>query len=340
MSSNENKPEDNANATDGLSRLKQARRAPPWGFRNKPSSALARPRVNLLVFAAIGTLGLIAILSALGRRGSSKIVENSIGMEFRMISRGEFRMGLGEFVEDERQDAKPIHVVQFEEPFYMGVHEVTQQAFSEIMGVNPSQSAEQGAEMTEGAELEPGDSPLLRPVENVTWLEADEFCKRLSEKSAEKKAGRSYRLPTEAEWEYACRAGSTTAFSTGVDLKPTEANFSSETPGEPAGEGEKRRKPGRLRQVKSYPANAFELFDMHGNVAEWCADWYDDRYYARARKVDPRGPKNGRERVVRGGSWSDVAGHCRSALRDHARPTSRDPRRGFRVVLMIQVQAK
>ncbi len=161
------------------------------------------------------------------------------------------------------------------------------------------------------------------PVESVTWNGAVEFCKRLSALPEEIAAGRVYALPTEAEWEYACRGGaaSSTPFHFGISLSASQANFTT-----------KGRHLGHTAKVGSYPQNAFGLYDMHGNVAEWCADWYDSAYYKVSPRKDPAGPIASPEncRVVRGGAWSTDSANCRSARR--FRNESRNSKTGFRVV--------
>src|SRR5262249_20646486 len=139
------------------------------------------------------------------------------------------------------------------------------------------------------------------PVECVSWNDAVEFCKKLSELPEEKKAGRVYRLPTEAEGEYACRAGSRTPFEFGSELKPTLANYGKNVT--------------RTERVGKYKPNAWGPYDMHGNVAEWCHDWYAERYYkdGPSQDRDPKGPEEA-ERILRGGSyyWEGLP-YCRSA---------------------------
>jgi formylglycine-generating enzyme required for sulfatase activity len=135
--------------------------------------------------------------------------------------------------------------------------------------------------------------------------------------SEEEAAGRSYRLPTEAEWEYACRAGTTTPFAFGDSPSSTQANF----------DGSK------TAPVGSYEPNAWGLHDMHGNVWEWCADWYGKHYYSRSPRQDPQGPQEeGEGRVIRGGGWEENGSECRSAVRDKAEPVFRACHIGFRVV--------
>ena len=157
-------------------------------------------------------------------------------------------------------------------------------------------------------------------MENVSWEEAEEFCKKLSAREKEK---RVYILPTEAQWEYACRggAGLKTPYHFGKTLSSTQANFD-------------YRKLGRTCAVGSYRPNAFGLYDMHGNVREWCSDWYGAKYYADSPASDPPGPSEGSNRVSRGGSWDNNGRTCRSARRSWFTPTYRSSIVGFRVALV------
>ena len=147
-----------------------------------------------------------------------------------------------------------------------------------------------------------------QPVVGIDWNQASEFCRWLGG-----------RLPTEAEWEYACRAGTTTEYAFGPVLSHEQANFG--------------MKVGRTTPVDQYPANAWGLHDMHGNVCEWCADWYGKKYYESSPALDPQGPARGVGRVLRGGCWGYPAVRCRSACRVGRRPGVRLPDGGFRVVL-------
>ena len=145
------------------------------------------------------------------------------------------------------------------------------------------------------------------PVECVSWDDACEFCRRLSEMPAEKAAGRLYRLPTEAQWEYACRAGAASAYAFGALLDPADANFD----GRFAGADGMPAFAGSTTPIGSYQPNAWGLFDMHGNAWEWCADWFSPGYYRDSPSRDPQGPAVGFARVLRGGSWRSRAGQCR-----------------------------
>ncbi len=204
----------------------------------------------------------------------------------------------------------PQHRVRITKPFYLGVYEVTQGQYEEVMGKNPSSF--------KGPDL---------PVESVSWEEATEFCRRLSTKE-----GRFYRLPTEAEWEYACRAGTTTPFAFGETLSSEQdANFNGNGT---YGGGMKGRYVKMTMPVGSYRANTWGLYDMHGNVREWCADWYGESYYATSPRDDPPGPPSGSYRVDRGGGWSRGPIYCRSAGRFRHAPDAKGDNLGYRVALV------
>jgi formylglycine-generating enzyme required for sulfatase activity len=227
--------------------------------------------------------------------------ENSIGIKMVLIPPGEFLMGSPDSDSDAYSDEKPQHTVRITKPFYLGVTEVTQQQYERVMGANPSNF--------KGAQL---------PLEQVSWEDAVEFCRKLSELPAERSAGRVYRLPSEAEWEYACRAGSKTKWSFG-DWESSLGDyawFSSNS--------DRKTHP-----VGTKKPNAWGLYDMHGNVWEWCSDWFG--YHASTTVSDPTGPATGSYRVIRGGGWSDPAGDCRSANRPGGAPDARSDGLGFRL---------
>jgi formylglycine-generating enzyme required for sulfatase activity len=245
---------------------------------------------------------------------------NSLGMEFARVPAGTFLMGSPETEAARKTDEGPQRPITLTRPFYLGVYAVTQCEFESVMGVNRS-------EFTADA----GGGPS-HPAENVNWEEAIEFCRLLSELPAEREAGRTYRLPTEAEWEHACRAGTTTPFHYGRGLSSHQANMHGGQPYfAPAGPQRRRTLP-----VGSFAPNAFGLYDMHGNVWEWCADWYSETYLRDAAESDPLGPVDGEMRCQRGGCWEAYGECCRSAYR-----SSRDPpgRRlncvGMRVVMDV-----
>ncbi|MCY2940015.1 MAG: formylglycine-generating enzyme family protein [Planctomycetota bacterium] len=237
-------------------------------------------------------------------------LKNSIGMEFASIPAGKFLMGSPE-TEKERNPNETQHEVTLTQGFLMGVHEVTQAQYKQVMGKNPSQF--------KGATL---------PVETVSYDEALAFCKKLSDLPAEKAAGRKYRLPTEAEWEYACRAGTSTPFHFGNELNGTQANCDGNNPYGTTKKGPCLEK---TSPVGSYPANAWGLYDMHGNVWEWCADRYGN--YPEGPVTDPSGSKGGSNCVLRGGCWNRGAANCRSARRYWSDPSDRDFGYGFRLAL-------
>jgi formylglycine-generating enzyme required for sulfatase activity len=170
-----------------------------------------------------------------------------------------------------------------------------------------------------------------RPVELVSWTDATNYCAKMT--AGERAAGRlpagyEYRLPTEAEWEYACRAGTTTATAYGNSLSSTQANFNGNSPYGGAANGPYLE---NTTKVGSYAPNAWGLYDMHGNVWEWCWDWYGP--YPGEGVIDPRGPNTGSDRVLRGGGWGSIGGGCRSAGRLHGWPGIWYYRIGFRPVL-------
>jgi formylglycine-generating enzyme required for sulfatase activity len=168
------------------------------------------------------------------------------------------------------------------------------------------------------------------PVTCISWNDAIEFCRWLTHKE-----GKVYRLPTEAEWEYACRAGTTTPFAYGKSLSSWQANFDGAYP---YGETTKRPYLMATKQVASFKANDFGLYDMHGNVAEWCHDWYQADYYSFSPEKDPQGPGMGMMRVVRGGFWPHVGGRCRSAWRWPYPPEESNNTIGFRVVCVAETK--
>ena len=189
-------------------------------------------------------------------------------------------------------------------PYWLGATDVTQEEYQRVMGCNPSKFQ--------------GDPK--RPVEQVSWDEAVEFCRRLSELPAEKAAKRRYALPTEAQWEFACRAGTTTRWYFGDDeARLVDVAWLTTNAG------------GHTQPVGQKQANVWGLYDTHGNVKQWCQDWYDGGYYARSPVDDPRGPVTGSVRVIRGGCWRSPARFCRSAVRDGHEPGIRHVNLGLRV---------
>ncbi len=231
--------------------------------------------------------------------GRPVMAKNSIGMKFVLIPAGSFVMGSGSAMD--LSDEHPPHRVKISRPFYLQTTEVTQAQWFAIMGTKPSYFQGRGD----------------RPVENVSYLQVVEFIRRLNRREGTTR----YRLPTEAEWEYACRSGTTTDYSFGDS-------------------------PGRLADYAWYNVNSnvtthpvgqkrpnpWGLYDMHGNVWEWCADWYGRDYYHKSPSTDPKGPASGRYRVLRGGPWYLGPRYLRSSNRGGHVPSRRNRGIGFRVV--------
>lgn len=253
------------------------------------------------------TIALASSLAVLAQeKDPPKHYTNSLGMKFVWIPPGTFMMGSPK-EEILRLRNETQHKVTLTKGFYMGVYAVTQEQWQEVMGNNPSQHQ--------------GEKNL--PVDAVSWVDCQHFIKKLRESEKDEKA---YRLPTEAEWEYACRAGTTTPFHFGDTISTEQANYNGNFV---YGNGKK----GIFRQktipVGSFHANAWGLHDMHGNVWQWCQDWLGD--YAENDVTDPQGPSKGEERVMRGGSWVVAPNLCRSAFRGSTPPPCRYADDGFRL---------
>jgi formylglycine-generating enzyme required for sulfatase activity len=232
-------------------------------------------------------------------RETSLDLGGGVKLELVLIPAGEFEMGS----KDGNADEKPVHKVRISQSFYMGKYVVTQAQYEKVMGMGSNPSGFKGENL---------------PVERVSYFEAEEFCKRAS-----KLTKQTFRLPAEAEWEYACRAGTKTKFYIGDnDAAQEQAGWfkeNSETKTHPVGQ----KKP-----------NAWGLFDMQGNVWQWCQDWYGKDYYGKSEAANPQGPAQGTHRVMRGGSWNFPSGDCcRSARRSLLRPDDLDTYIGFRVAV-------
>jgi formylglycine-generating enzyme required for sulfatase activity len=255
-----------------------------------------------------------------------KEIINSIGMKLVLIPAGEFPMGSPDSDPDADTDEKPQHPVRITRPFYMGATEVTQGQYEAVTGADPSHFK--------------GSDDL--PVETVSWLDAINYCNALSRKEglppfyrvqAETVEvpdgnGPGYRLPTEAEWECACRAGSWSRYCFGEDAAGLAAFawYEGNAGGQTHPVGQKR-------------SNAWGLYDMHGNVWEWCWDGYEADYYSKKPPAtDPLGPSQADSRVYRGGSWFYTPLYCRSALRGGVAPGYRNSILGFRVARVQSVR--
>ncbi|MBC8553284.1 MAG: formylglycine-generating enzyme family protein, partial [Candidatus Brocadiales bacterium] len=211
------------------------------------------------------------------------------GMEFVWINPGRFSMG-SPSNEENRDSDESQHTVKITQGFWLGKYEITQGEWKKVMGSNPSKFKNCGKNC---------------PVEQISWEDVQEYIKKMNRQGNGK-----FRLPTEAEWEYAARAGTSTPFSFGATIRPDQVNYDGNYPYGKAAKGKYRKKTVR---VGSLPANAWGLHEMHGNVWEWVEDWYGD--YPTGTVTNPRGPASGSFRVPRGGSWSNNAGYCRSACR-------------------------
>lgn len=259
-----------------------------------PTTQPSPVKRRLMWVGGIVVCVLIAVLY-FTRPKPPQTITNSLGIEFILIPAGEFSMGSANGANDE----SPGHTVRISHAFYIGKYEVTQSQWEAVMGTNPSQFK--------------GESK--RPVEQVSWEDAQEFVRKLNAKEG----GTKYRLPPEAEWEYAARAGSTTAYSFGDDVTQLgeyawyDQNAGNTT--HPVGQ----RKP-----------NAWGLHDMHGNVWEWVQDWYGA--YTAETAADPQGPSSSSIRVFQGGRWVRHAGYCRAAYRGRARPGNRSGDLGLRLL--------
>ncbi len=234
---------------------------------------------------------------------AAKIIDlgDGVTMEFVLIPAGEFMMNSPSDEKGGDSDEGPMHRVRISKLFYMGMYEVTQEQYEKVMKTNPS-----------------GFKGPKRPVETVSWDDAQEFCRRLS--TIEN--GRC-RLPTEAEWEYACRAGTTTAYYWGGGSDARYA-WSSQNSG------------GATHDVGTLLPNAWGLHGMGGNVREWCEDWYGKYNPNSAEQIDPKGPSEGNFRVLRGGAWCNTPVNCRSAHRYRSAPGYRNFISGFRIVLDLK----
>ena len=225
----------------------------------------------------LGLVGALSLLAQEVKPGKVEVIDlgKDMKLEMVLVPAGKFKMGSPES-EKGHSKAETQHEVTLTKPYYMGKYEVTQEQWESVMGKNPSD--------TKGARL---------PVTDVSWEECQEFIKKLNAKT-----DGGYRLPTESEWEYACRAGTSTAYSYGDKLTRSDANIDGDS----------------TKAVGSYKPNAFGLYDMHGNVFEWCNDCYAN--YPAGAVIDPKGPATGKSRVMRGGSYYWTASIARSFNRN------------------------
>jgi formylglycine-generating enzyme len=325
--------------------------------------------------AALAALGAVALATAQERKqadGGQKQITNSIGMKLTLIPAGEFKMGSSEskkqmvdffnknynafisYLPDVSSDEEhPQHRVRITNPFYMGTYHVTRGQFRRFISdsgykTDAENGFEPGACGWYSAKREVAinkdyswrnvgfEQTDEHPVVCVSWNDAVTFCKWLS-----KKEGKTYRLPTEAEWEYACRAGTTTRYYSGDDPETlakvanvADATFRTGLPGHIVTLTSIKSSDGYLytSPVGQFKPNAFGLYDMHGNAFQLCADLYDSDYYGKSPTDDPRGPDRGDNNVRRGGCWFSGPQFARSADRSFIEPLERSQFMGFRVV--------
>lgn len=240
-----------------------------------------------------------------------KIPDTDTQIMMKLIPAGTFNMGSPDWEVDRSGNEGPQHLVTITEPFYMGVYEVTQEQWEVVMGTNPSYNRQH-------------DGNQGNPVETVSWDDCQDFINELNTKGIG-----TFRLPTEAEWEYACRAGSLTRFSWGDDPGYSEI-------GDYAWYSDNYYLDQPVLSMSTHfvgqrDSNNWGLYDMSGNVWEWCNDWYD--LYSEESQIDPIGPTIGSERVMRGGGYSTIPRGCRSANRIAQFPTVMNSAIGFRLVM-------
>jgi len=292
----------------------------------------------------------------------SESVVSSAGIKLVLIPPGEFEMGATEaevklMMRQDPDDSRdwysrqtPQHRVQISRPFYLSAYEITQEQFQRIAGRNPSEFASTGTLKTRVAGM---DTSRL-PVDNVSWYDAVEFCNQLSKADGRKayyrfsevklyegedrgiedaiveiEGGNGYRLPTEAEWEYACRAGTTTLYHFGQVYGGNVANVNNYAA------PKENKFAGRTMTVGSFKPNSFGLFDMHGNVSEWCWDWLGEKYYSESPVANPTGPspptRRLAKRINRGGAHMVMSIHATCATRSAQAPQIRTFSNGMRV---------
>jgi formylglycine-generating enzyme required for sulfatase activity len=319
--------------------------------------------LSLVLFWLLAHVGLITKV-ALAQATEPVVEENTLGLKLVKIPAGEFLMGSDETTESlaktfeqyekrrfQLADEAPVHKVRITKSFWLGQTEITRGQFRKYLELSQhkpdsitdgtggwgydSQKKEFVGRKPIYSWEHPGfEQDDTHPVVNVTWHDAVRFCEWLSTKE-----GKKYRLPTEAEWEYACRAGTRTRYHGGdapETLLKIANTFDQET-AENFPQWKQFATPGKdgfrfTSPVGKFAPNAFGLHDMHGGVWEWCSDWYAEDYYAKSPEADPTGPETGRLKVRRGGSWHTWPLYARASFRNWNTPATRYVLVGFRVV--------
>lgn len=311
-------------------------------------TATGHTSMRLAVVGLATVAGIFAVrTAAIAQELGSKSITSRSGIKLVLIPAGEFMMGSATTDPQGDDDERPQHPVRIGKAFYMGAHEVTVGQFAKFVDATGYKTE---AERSAGGAVidfntgkvvvdrkyhwrNPGFEQTDRhPVVQISWNDAKAYCKWLTDHDRA-----NYRLPTEAEWEYACRAGTQTRFASGDDESSLKGsanladgalnNYQAIRWASAWDDGHAFTAP-----VGQFKPNAFGLYDMHGNVWEWCSDWYDPQYYKLGHNVDPRGPESGGVRVLRGGAWYYRPRDHRSAFRYRARPDLRDFMNGFRIV--------
>jgi len=255
--------------------------------------------VGMLFFVSLCLLLCCSPLCKKGPKSGEVWKDPVLGMEFVWVQGGRYKMGCGSWTSDCNETEKPVHTVCVN-GFWIGKYEVTQGQWRRLMGDNPYFFQECGDNC---------------PVEFVSWDEVEKFARKLSQN-----AGYTFRLPTEAEWEYACRSGGKSEKYSGGDNADAVAWYAGNSGGRTHPVGQKR-------------PNGLGIYDMSGNIGEFCQDWYDKDYYGRSPRNNPLGPSSNGHRVIRGGGWNTYrASYERCASRDWTNPIGRSHNEGFRLV--------
>jgi formylglycine-generating enzyme len=280
---------------------------------------MIKKRFVFMLFVVLGTMFCFVSSSMADDVVQETFTSPSLGAKFNLIPAGTFMMG-----SPSNEPARGIdeieHQVTISKPFYMQTTELTQAQWKVIMKSDPTEKPKGFWNKIKGTK------PIICdecPVGSVSWIDVQDFIRKLNRQEGTDK----YRLPTEAEWEYAARAGTTTTFYTGDCLNTDQANYNGNYPLTGCSKGEFREK---SLPVGTFAPNAWGLYNMSDNVWEWVYDWYGP--YTSDSVTDPEGAVTGSGRIVRGGSWYDGAGFCRSAARSYYGPEIRDAILGFRLL--------